>query len=196
MENIYRERPIPNRFELVLRQLGVVKELRKLSIGNKIMKDNKSIILTARELLYLHSDVTSSIKHINYPCHVLNQIFVAGRIPFYARIAGSDKVKIGRVSKNFDPGQYASEEGLLLKGKSDMTAYEEPNYGIRESVKYWLLEYGINFEDEPVDEEDVSVEITQIPENIKNRDRIAYKILESDYMKYITEKPLPAVFRG
>jgi hypothetical protein len=173
----------PNRYEVFIRQSDVILFLRTLDIGNKKMDKNSgntSLFVNDRALLYIQFNIDR--PSMLCAAHCLNQVFVAGRMPYYAKPSGDHKIRIGRISEKFDPSQYASVEGCKLRGKDESSSYEEPNRMVYVRVKTWLNEIGIDFEALPASEKEVAIEISKIYDEVKCRDRTLYKEFEYQFL--------------
>lgn len=181
----------PNKYEVFVRQPEVIVMLRRLPITDKKMKGSDYFYATARGLLYESLDTTKPLMSINGAAHGLNQVFAAGKIPFYARALGSRTVKIGRISGKFDPSKYATVEGHNLTHKADTTHFEQPRNGQPKRMVEWLSEIGIDFSVKPVDERQALAEIDKIADTIRIRDKKLYEDLEKDYLLRYTDEGEP-----
>lgn len=188
-----KKRDLANRYEIVIRQPDVVAELRMLDIGNKDLNGSRQnlLILSDRALLYEPVDKTSVVKSMTGACHGLNQVFVAGNMPFYSRVDTDRTVKIGRISDKFNPAKYASVEGHRLTGKNDTTHYEEPKGNQADRMKDWLRLTNINYEAKPATEDEARKELVDIAQPIKDMDRAAYAVAERSYFERYTDDGEP-----
>jgi hypothetical protein len=185
----------PNKYEAFIRQDFVIEQLRTLSIGDKSLNGDTQDILpvTNRDLLYESADKKTAIKTITGAAHGLNQVFVAGRMPFYARSAGSRNIRIGRISRNFQEIQYATVWAHATSGKKDVTNYEEPKGGQRKRMADWKVKAGINFEADPVSESIALAEVSKIPEDVKKEDARIFDEFENSYLSRNTEEGEPII---
>lgn len=166
----------PNKYEIFVRRPDVIKFLRQLKVDNKDMK--KQLVLTANK-----DDLSYTGTKMGGAGHGLNQVFAAGRFPFYARPTGIDKVRIGRISSAFNEKLYATKWSIENKHSSSGTDYEEPKKGQRERMQEWISASGINLENPPVALEEATNEITRIPAEVAAKDEELYQSVRAEYLE-------------
>ncbi|MGA3168804.1 MAG: hypothetical protein ABSF14_22105 [Terriglobia bacterium] len=166
----------PNKYEIFVRRPDVIKFLRQLKVDNKDMK--KQLVLTANK-----DDLSYTGTKMGGAGHGLNQVFAAGRFPFYARPTGIDKVRIGRISKEFSEKLYATKWSIENKFSSSGTDYEEPKKGQRERIREWISASGINLENPPVTLEEATHEVSRIPAEIAAKDEELYQSVRAEYLE-------------
>lgn len=170
----FAESKEPNKYEVFIRQPDVVRFLRQLKIDNKDMK--KEFVLMANK-----DDLSYTGTKMGGAGHGLNQVFTAGKMPFYARPTGIDKIRIGRISKEFNEKQYATKWSIEGKFSRSGTDYEEPKKGQRERMQDWIKSTGINFENAPTSLEVAEEEIKGIPEDVKLKDLKLHDDIKTRY---------------
>lgn len=166
----------PNKYEVFVRRPEVVKFLRQLKVDNKDMK--KQLVLTANK-----DDLSYTGTKMGGAGHGLNQVFAAGRFPFYARPTGIDRVRIGRISNTFNEKLYATKWSIENKHSQSGTDYEEPKKGQRERMQEWIKASGINLENPPVTLEEATAEVGRIPAEVKEKDDELYQGVRAEYME-------------
>ncbi len=164
----------PNKYEVFIRQPDVVRFLRQLKVDNKDMKKELVLMANKDDLFYTGTKMGGA-------GHGLNQAFTAGRMPFYARPTGIDKIRIGRISKEFNEKLYATRWSIENKFSRSGTDYEEPKIGQRERMQEWIKSIGITFEAAPVTLPVAEEEIRKIPEDVKGKDLELYKDIKTRY---------------
>lgn len=132
--------------------LNALKNLKVAETVGRIIKGG-AIILMQDDILPLRND--SKEIGMNGICHKLNQVFVAGRLPFFAtsmasenavkkelvktrgdhkgesyKITVSDRVRIYRISRNFNLNNYAADGSDSIAKSKKGTIYHEPTIGM------------------------------------------------------------------
>jgi hypothetical protein len=164
----------PNKYEIFIQRPDVIKFLRQLKVDNKDMK--RQLVLTADK-----DDLSYTGSKMGGAGHGLNQAFVAGRFPFYARPSGIDKIRIGRISTAFNEKLYATKWSIENKFSQSGTNYEEPKLGQRERVLEWVKASGINYENPPVKLAEAEAEVGRIPASVTASNDELYQNVRAIY---------------
>lgn len=167
----------PDKYELFLRRADVIEVMLTLDIGNKKMRTVELMNnITRDELLYTG-------EYLGGAQHGMNRVFAASqkavnRLPFYARARGNT-LQIGRVSKVFEPKNYAID------------GYEKPRADQRLRVEKWLKELadiGIVFEGHPLSNEEAHKLVEKIPAKMVADTEQMLKNVKEEYLKELERK--------
>jgi hypothetical protein len=206
------KRGVVNQYEAFLRQTEVIGLLRQLKIlPPTTLRDMKGegknlLSIPARALLYEWNVSTKNKNLTAGAAQQLNKVFVAGKLPFFAK-PGNKKlpktVLIGRVGRGFEPRFFGIKEGYerrieLGQNKSDGVGgeYELPSEDLVVRVTEWLRElkkFGIDFFSDPVTEKEAGDEIIKLPDGMKEIDKKLYTALENSYLQRYTEEGIRRV---
>jgi hypothetical protein len=195
-----------NQYEAFLRQteiIGLLRQLRILpSTTDRVLKglDKYVLPVPARALLYEWGESTKDKNSTAGAAQQINKVFVAGKLPFFAKAGGKKAPKtvlIGRVGRGFEPRFFGIKEGYELRIKLGQSKknevggeYELPSDELIVRVTDWLKElkeFGIDFFAEPVDEKGAGEEILKLPDGMKEIDKKLYDSYENKYLQRYTE---------
>lgn len=170
-----------NRYESFVKLPQTILLLRQLNVcdKDKCNSDKDAAIFTSDDIPGFNSGVA----------HGLNTVFVAGRMPFFAKMRSINRaVYVFRINLTFEETNYAtrnSYESFKATGigSKSQTHFNEPLTAQIDRMLAWKDSFAIDFEKNPVDEQEALQEISKIPKSLIFAIEENFKLFQKAFAK-------------